>query len=111
MLLHKEERDAIEEKALLSKKPNLDELLILWFSHKEIEKETWLKVMDILAEKYIKINKYAFLNNLYQMIENWKFSWEFNKKVQNIIEKNDTELTKMWLDIYDIVQIRNLLKK
>ena len=88
----------------------MDELLILGFSHEEIQKETWLKVKDIIAKKYIDLNKHAFLDNLYQMIENWKFSWEFNIKVKNIIEKSDSELFDMWLDIYDVVQIRSLLK-
>jgi len=92
---------------LRKKNPDLEYLRILWYSSD--------KIRDIVELKAIETNKEHFLNNMFQMIQNWLendeyWIWEekFNRKVKNFISKSDNELLEMGLTKNEIKQIRDL---
>ena len=100
------EIDSYEKEELKSKNPDIDYLRIVWFSIDVISEETSINVRDLIVKQFIESNKKHFFDNLFIMIENWKFEWEYNRKVTNLIDKSNTELLVMWFDIKDIIDFR-----
>ena len=100
------EIDSYEKEELKAKNPDVEYLRIVWFSIDAIFNETSINVRDIIAKKYIESNKKHFFDNLSIMIENWKFEWEYNRKVTNLIDKTNEELLGLGFDIKDVIQFR-----
>ncbi len=102
-----------EKKELYDNKPDIQYLQIIWFSADEINKKIGINVLDIIENEAMLRNQEHFIENMFQMIENWNINqelwiWEnkYNKKVNNFISKSDWELLKLWIDIKNIIKIR-----
>ena len=89
-----------------------------WKDIEEIEDEMCINVRDIIEKDAINRNTIAFMNNMFQMIENWISNYElwiwenkhkFNEKVRNFINKSDEELLELWISIENIIKVRVMI--
>ena len=90
-----------------------------WKDIEEIEDEMCINVRDIIEKDAINRNTIAFINNMFQMINNWINNYElwiwdskhkFNKKVRNFINKSDEELLELWISIENIIKVRVMIR-